>query len=157
MHRPGRPPPKSSIPTSGSRFPTAPTRPPRRPRTRPGRERPTRRRSMSTASTSPARSASARSRSRRSASASASADAPKPHPVTDSPPARLCTVCNSPDRRDGEPGNFDDDAALVKALVARDAAAFEYLLDHYQAQLVRLALQYVPSRAVAEEVVQETW
>ncbi|HEY1741395.1 MAG TPA: RNA polymerase sigma factor, partial [Acidimicrobiia bacterium] len=35
--------------------------------------------------------------------------------------------------------------------------AFEYLLDRYQSQLVRLALQYVPSRAIAEEVVQDTW
>ena len=35
--------------------------------------------------------------------------------------------------------------------------AFAYLLDRYHSSLVRLAQQYVPSRAVAEEVVQETW
>jgi RNA polymerase sigma-70 factor, ECF subfamily len=56
------------------------------------------------------------------------------------------------------PGSaFSDDAVLVKALAARDPDAFAYLLDRYNAPLVRLALQYVPSRAVAEEVVQETW
>ena len=56
------------------------------------------------------------------------------------------------------PGDdFSDDAVLVKALTARDPEAFAYLLDRYHAPLVRLAQQYVPSRAVADEVVQETW
>jgi RNA polymerase sigma-70 factor (ECF subfamily) len=53
--------------------------------------------------------------------------------------------------------DFSDDTVLVKALCARDADAFAYLLDRYHPQLVRLARQYVPSLAVAEEVVQETW
>jgi RNA polymerase sigma-70 factor (ECF subfamily) len=53
--------------------------------------------------------------------------------------------------------DFSDDAVLVKALAVRDAEAFAYLLDRYNAPLVRLAQQYVPSRAVADEVVQETW
>jgi RNA polymerase sigma-70 factor (ECF subfamily) len=53
--------------------------------------------------------------------------------------------------------DFADDAVLAKALAARDRDAFAYLLDRYHAPLVRLAMQYVPSRAVAEEVVQETW
>ena len=53
--------------------------------------------------------------------------------------------------------DFSDDAVLVKALGARDTEAFAYLLDRYHSSLVRLAQQYVPSRAVAEEVVQETW
>ena len=52
---------------------------------------------------------------------------------------------------------FSDDAVLVKALAARDPDAFAYLLDRYHSSLVQLALQYVPNRAVAEEVVQETW
>jgi len=53
--------------------------------------------------------------------------------------------------------DFSDDNVLAKALSARDADAFAFLLDRYHAPLVRLAGQYVPSRAVAEEVVQETW
>jgi RNA polymerase sigma-70 factor, ECF subfamily len=53
--------------------------------------------------------------------------------------------------------DFSDDAVLVKALSARDPNAFAYLLDRYHSTLVHLAQQYVPSRAVAEEVVQETW
>jgi RNA polymerase sigma-70 factor (ECF subfamily) len=52
---------------------------------------------------------------------------------------------------------FSDDAVLVKAMAARDPDAFAYLLDRYHSSLVRLAQQYVPSRAVADEVVQETW
>src|SRR5690242_13586535 len=53
--------------------------------------------------------------------------------------------------------DFTDDAVLTKALAARDADAFAFLLDRYHAPFVRLACQYVPSRAVADEVVQETW
>jgi RNA polymerase sigma-70 factor (ECF subfamily) len=53
--------------------------------------------------------------------------------------------------------DFTDDTVLVKALASRDRAAFEYLVDRYHAPLTRLALQFVPSRAVAEEVVQDTW
>jgi RNA polymerase sigma-70 factor (ECF subfamily) len=52
---------------------------------------------------------------------------------------------------------YADEQMLVKALMARDTNAFEYLIDCYHAPLVRLATQYVPSRAVAEEVVQDTW
>jgi RNA polymerase sigma-70 factor, ECF subfamily len=53
--------------------------------------------------------------------------------------------------------DYTDDAVLAKALAARDGDAFGFLLDRYHSPLVRLAGQYVPSRAVAEEVVQETW
>jgi RNA polymerase sigma-70 factor (ECF subfamily) len=53
--------------------------------------------------------------------------------------------------------DYNDDAVLVKALAARDADAFGFLLDRYHGPLVRLACHYVPSRAVADEVVQETW
>jgi RNA polymerase sigma-70 factor (ECF subfamily) len=53
--------------------------------------------------------------------------------------------------------DFANDEVLIKGLAARDEAAFAFLLDRYHGPLVRLAQQYVPSRAVAEEVVQETW
>jgi RNA polymerase sigma-70 factor (ECF subfamily) len=66
--------------------------------------------------------------------------------------------CRHPPTIPHVPGlDFSDDAVLVKALATRDSDAFAYLLDRYHASLVRLAQQYVPSRAVAEEVVQETW
>jgi len=42
-------------------------------------------------------------------------------------------------------------------LRAGDDAAFAWLLDRYDSSLRRTALMYVPSRAVADEVVQETW
>lgn len=45
----------------------------------------------------------------------------------------------------------------VEALRAGDEDAFMRLVNQYQNMLVRLAMGYVPSRAVAEEVVQETW
>jgi RNA polymerase sigma-70 factor (ECF subfamily) len=54
-------------------------------------------------------------------------------------------------------GDYADDDVLVKAISARDPLAFAYLMDCYHGQLVRLARQYVPSAAVADEVVQETW
>jgi RNA polymerase sigma-70 factor (ECF subfamily) len=49
------------------------------------------------------------------------------------------------------------DRALVEALRRGDEAAFERLVEEYCAPLLRLAMLYVRSRAVAEEVVQETW
>jgi RNA polymerase sigma-70 factor (ECF subfamily) len=46
---------------------------------------------------------------------------------------------------------------LVESLRNGDDTAFALLLDQYHASLVRLAQIYVSSRAVAEEVAQETW
>jgi RNA polymerase sigma-70 factor (ECF subfamily) len=51
----------------------------------------------------------------------------------------------------------DDDAGLVDRLRAGDEAAFVELLHRYQARLLRLAHATVGSRAVAEEVTQDTW
>lgn len=51
----------------------------------------------------------------------------------------------------------EDDARLVAALRAGDEAAFMRLVDRYHGAMLRLAQVYVPQRAVAEEVVQETW
>ena len=50
-----------------------------------------------------------------------------------------------------------DDARIVKALRARDERAFAELMVMYNASLLRVALMYVSSRAVAEDVVQDTW
>jgi len=49
------------------------------------------------------------------------------------------------------------DETLVPALRRGDEEAFRALVDEYGPFLMRLALMHVPSRAVAEEVVQETW
>jgi RNA polymerase sigma-70 factor, ECF subfamily len=50
-----------------------------------------------------------------------------------------------------------EEASLVQALRERDEAAFALLLNRHHRSLLALALLYVPSRAIAEEVVQETW
>src|SRR5258705_8648763 len=50
-----------------------------------------------------------------------------------------------------------DDTALLAALRNGDDYAFVHLLDRYGGMMLRLAQIYVPSRVVAEEVVQETW
>ena len=50
-----------------------------------------------------------------------------------------------------------DEAVLLQALRAGDEHVFATLVDQYYGSLLRLAMAYVPSRAVAEEVVQETW
>lgn len=52
---------------------------------------------------------------------------------------------------------WTDEQTLVSALRAGDEAAFGFLIDSYYGPLLRLAMAHVPSRAVAEEVVQETW
>lgn len=51
----------------------------------------------------------------------------------------------------------DDDSALVDRLLARDEKAFAAVVELHHESLVRLALAFVSSRAVAEEVAQETW
>src|SRR5689334_11701660 len=50
-----------------------------------------------------------------------------------------------------------EDMALVQALRAGDEAAFMLLVERYNGALLRLARLYVHDRAVAEEVVQDTW
>jgi len=46
---------------------------------------------------------------------------------------------------------------VVDALRRGDEAAFTDLVNRYSASLLRLAQDFVRTRAVAEEVVQETW
>lgn len=50
-----------------------------------------------------------------------------------------------------------EERELVAALRRRDEAAFRTLVERYQSALQRLALMYVRSAAVAEEVVQDAW
>jgi RNA polymerase sigma-70 factor, ECF subfamily len=52
---------------------------------------------------------------------------------------------------------IDDEGRLLDGLRNGDEAAFTELVEAYGPMLMRLALMHVPSRAVAEEVVQETW
>jgi RNA polymerase sigma-70 factor, ECF subfamily len=50
-----------------------------------------------------------------------------------------------------------DDEALIAALRSGDADAFTTLIDRHSRAMIRVALAYVPTRAAAEEAVQETW
>ena len=52
---------------------------------------------------------------------------------------------------------MSDDAELVARLRAGDEAAFVMLVDQFHAPMLRFASTFVPSRAIAEEVVQESW
>jgi RNA polymerase sigma-70 factor, ECF subfamily len=49
------------------------------------------------------------------------------------------------------------DDATIAALRGGDETALAALVDRHTPALLRVARTYVPSRAVAEEVVQETW
>jgi RNA polymerase sigma-70 factor (ECF subfamily) len=49
------------------------------------------------------------------------------------------------------------DAEIVAALKRGDESVFAELVDAWSPGLMRMALMYVRDRAVAEEVVQETW
>ena len=51
----------------------------------------------------------------------------------------------------------NDDEVLLDAVRAGDEAAFTTLVRRYQPSLVRMAQSMVGSRAVADEVVQDTW
>jgi RNA polymerase sigma-70 factor (ECF subfamily) len=55
------------------------------------------------------------------------------------------------------PSAQDDDEALIAALSRGDADAFATLVDRHSPAMIRVAMAYVPTRAAAEEAVQETW
>jgi RNA polymerase sigma-70 factor, ECF subfamily len=55
------------------------------------------------------------------------------------------------------PVSVGDDHAMLAALRSGDEHAFSALVDAYSPRMLRLAGTLVPSRAIAEEVVQETW
>jgi RNA polymerase sigma-70 factor, ECF subfamily len=50
-----------------------------------------------------------------------------------------------------------DDHLLVERLRAGDEEAFMDLVQRWSPSMLRVARMYVPSQAVAEDVVQETW
>jgi RNA polymerase sigma-70 factor (ECF subfamily) len=50
-----------------------------------------------------------------------------------------------------------EDAELLARLRSGDERSFIMLVQRYQEPMLRLAASFVPSRAVAEEVVQDTW
>jgi len=52
---------------------------------------------------------------------------------------------------------MEPDAEMLGRLRAGDEQAFVALVERYNGSMLRLASSFVPSRAVAEEVVQETW
>lgn len=54
-------------------------------------------------------------------------------------------------------GATQDDRRVVAGLRAGDEAVFAEMVGRYHSSLIRVAMRYVPSRAVAEEVVQDTW
>jgi RNA polymerase sigma-70 factor, ECF subfamily len=56
-----------------------------------------------------------------------------------------------------EVARVEDSPALLAALRRGEERAFSRLVDAYSPMMLRVAMTYVPSRAVAEEVVQETW
>jgi RNA polymerase sigma-70 factor (ECF subfamily) len=61
---------------------------------------------------------------------------------------------NDPDNQPPRPA---DEMALLDALRRGDEQAFLALVTMHYAAMLRLAQMYVGSRAVAEEVIQETW
>jgi RNA polymerase sigma-70 factor (ECF subfamily) len=56
-----------------------------------------------------------------------------------------------------EEGAERDESELIAALRRGDETAFRELVAEMTPALTRLALAHVPSRAVADEVVQDTW
>jgi RNA polymerase sigma-70 factor, ECF subfamily len=60
-------------------------------------------------------------------------------------------------RRRAKRATPTDDATLLARLRERDEDAFAELVERYDAQLRRVVRAYVPSDAVADDVVGETW
>jgi RNA polymerase sigma-70 factor (ECF subfamily) len=57
----------------------------------------------------------------------------------------------------GLPTASTDDLTALDAIRAGDQDAFAALVDRYGAQMLRVAMLYAPSRAVAEDAVQDAW
>jgi RNA polymerase sigma-70 factor, ECF subfamily len=57
----------------------------------------------------------------------------------------------------GATGSAAGDMQVVAAILDGDEAAFEALVRGHHETMVRIAVTFVRSRAVAEEVAQETW
>lgn len=74
--------------------------------------------------------------------------------VMDPPRPAFAFSCTLPAM---EPGESDSDEALLRGVRSGDERAFGALVDRYHGSMIRLALSFVPSRAVAEEVAQDTW
>lgn len=51
----------------------------------------------------------------------------------------------------------ESEALLLERLREGDERAFRQLMDAYESPLLRVAMTYTRTRAIAEEVVQETW
>jgi len=51
----------------------------------------------------------------------------------------------------------EEEQALIRRVLDGDEAAFTELVRQYNGQMIRLAMVFVPSAAVAHEVVQEAW
>jgi RNA polymerase sigma-70 factor, ECF subfamily len=60
-------------------------------------------------------------------------------------------------RLDEDLTSAPEETELVARLLAGDEDAFAMLVDRHHAAMVRLAMTYVRSRAVAEEVAQDAW
>jgi len=75
--------------------------------------------------------------------------------------SRLSTVSSSEasteSDRSAAPDSSSDDALLIDRLRHGDEAAFRQLVLSHHRALIHVAMHYVSSSAVAEEVVQETW
>ena len=88
-----------------------------------------------------------------------SSSQPRSQPL---PPAKPATAAPAPapglEAAEGStPRAGAADLALLARLRLGDEAAFAELIDQHHGALLRLALVFVANRAMAEEVVQETW
>src|SRR6266566_5398156 len=75
----------------------------------------------------------------------------------DGPPDIITVQQNVTSSHDAGIAVSTDDLRLVEALRSGNEAAFVLLVDRYHAAMLRLAIMFVTSQAVAEEVVQEAW
>jgi RNA polymerase sigma-70 factor, ECF subfamily len=65
----------------------------------------------------------------------------------------LCTMTTGAEQHIASP----EELRTVEGLRAGDERVFRELIERYHASMIRVALMYVRTRAVAEEVVQDTW
>jgi RNA polymerase sigma-70 factor (ECF subfamily) len=78
-------------------------------------------------------------------------------PVTEYQPAPVAPLTTTHPTATREPTALAAEQELIDALRRRDDTAYRMLVRRYTPLMLRVARQYVPNQAIAEEVVQDSW
>ena len=79
------------------------------------------------------------------------------HALTEDQPAPTVPLTTTHPTATREPATLAAEQELIDALRSQDDTAYRMLVRRYIPLMLRVARQYVPNQAIAEEVVQDSW